>query len=130
MKITSLSLPDPLYDKLAKQAKGKFPEMVKEEIADRLERFQDVRRQDRAVILYGEARRELEAIFGTTINSPEDLVQKVKKLGFFKVGGVERALTLDEQALLWQQAGFHGKTPDEYLSFIFDEFLRELFNRA
>lgn len=128
MKIT-FSIPDELYEKYQAQAERKTRNGVADEILERLERFADIPADQRAICVVGDTRRELETVFQTTVNSPEDLVTKVKRLCTVKIGPCERSLTAGELVTLQTQAQFMGLPPDQYLLHFVNRVIDESLGR-
>jgi hypothetical protein len=126
----TLVLDDAMYAAFKEQAKERTGPGVEREVLRRLKETLEVPRNDRLVLVYGDQRRELEAQFDTTINSPADLVSKVRHLAMFKVGDVEVPLTAGQAALLGEQARFHGKDLQTYMRETAVQIVNELINRA
>lgn len=82
---------------------------------DHLEFMKDVSSGDRFYIVHGDERRELEAIIGTTAADAKQLIQQIKKLNMYKIGGKEIVFTDDELARISMQAKFHGRTIDQFI---------------
>lgn len=80
-----------------------------------LEEMVDVDANDRYFIVAGDDRRALEAIFERTIESSKQLAMLTKKLNTVKIGKIEVGFTDDELARLRTQAGFHGKSFEQYM---------------
>lgn len=114
MKVT-LTLDDTLYAKLKKQAKIHTDEGTREEIKARLQRFADIPSKDRTIVLAGDDRRELEAIFGVSFDNPKDLIRRAHLMSTATIEGVEMHFTDDELFRIKTQASFFGKTAKEYL---------------
>jgi hypothetical protein len=71
-------------------------------------------------------RRKLESIFQTTIESPQDLINRIKKLCSIKIGNVERTFAHDELARMHMQATFHGRTLEVFLNEMIDEIVNRM----
>jgi hypothetical protein len=78
---------------------------------------------ERVITLRGKDRQDLERVFQTTIESPAQLIDKVKRLCTVKIGEVERTFTHDELARIDMQAQFHGKNREQFLLFMLDEIV-------
>lgn len=128
MKIT-LSLDDDLYDLFKAQAKNKNKQGVEDEILERLERFKNIPRDDRAICVFGKDRQDLEKIFQTTVDSPKDLIGKVQRLCSVTVGPIDRPLTAGELTTLKTQAEFAGLPPDEYFRSFANRVIDEALGR-
>lgn len=129
MKLT-IDVSEKAYEVLLERASTKDSRGV-EKVAGRVvERFGDVPDSDRILILRAPARRAIEAIFQTTVDSPEDLVDKVKRLSSVGLGPVTRALTTGESIALKEQAFFHGKTVEEWFETVCNQIIEELLGRV
>jgi len=124
MKLT-IDIPDDLYELYEKQALT----TGKEEVENRLLRFKDVPRDDRALVIFGDQRRQLEGIFQTTLESFDRLIAQIKNLGSVKIGPIERVFTPSEIIRLQDQARFHGWSEVDYMKLTVDEALDYVFNR-
>ncbi len=71
---------------------------------------------ERIITLKGKHRQAIEALFQTTIESPEQLVDKVRRLCLVKINGVEYTFTADELARFEMQAKFHGRTTEIFMA--------------
>ena len=77
--------------------------------------FKDVDKNDRYLMIAGDGRRELEKVFQTTVDDAKKLARLVKNMCTVKIGGVEHSFTSDELARLQAQAGFYGKSLEDYI---------------
>lgn len=77
--------------------------------------FKDVDKNDRYLFIAGDGRRELEAVFQTTVDDAKKLAKLVKNMCTVRIGGVEHSFTADELARLAAQAGFYGLTLEDYI---------------
>lgn len=80
-----------------------------------IEAYKDVDKSDRVVLLGGDARRAIEAVFQTTIDSPEKLLTLVQNMARVHIGDVHVDFTTDQLERLQAQAGFYGRTLLEYM---------------
>lgn len=81
-----------------------------------IETFKDFdEKNDRYLLLHGKHRQEIEAVFQTTLDTPDKLAKLVKNLSIFKIGDVTIDFTTDELARLSMQATFHGSTLDAFV---------------
>jgi ATP-dependent exoDNAse (exonuclease V) alpha subunit len=128
MKVTFF-LDDAIYEQIKKQAADKTAEGVRKELKNRIIRFADVAPRDRAIVVTGAARQELEKVFQTTVNDSMDLLRKVKSLCYFKIGTVERCFTAGELARLQEQAIFHGWNAEQWLEMTSNEAIDYLFGK-
>jgi hypothetical protein len=129
MKLT-LQIPDDVYDRLKKSAKGNYPKDVEEEILRRLQQFLDIPRGERVIMLHGPGRQAIEAYFEGPLDSPEHLLTQIRHFGLLKIGEIEVQIPADVLALLGEQARFHGTDANTYLRETVAYILKELVNRA
>lgn len=108
----NLKMPDSLFEHYVKQwgVPGLYPKLVQA-----IELCKDIEKSDRALLLTGDARRAVEAVFQTTLDTPEKLVKLVQNLSRVSIGGVDMAFTSDELERLKMQATFHGRTLEVYI---------------
>jgi hypothetical protein len=118
------------YETLLERAPTKDSKGVEKVAAKVVERFSDVPDSDRILVLRAPTRRALEAIFQTTVDSPEDLIQKVSKLSSLGLGPVTRALTAGESIALTEQARFHGFSVEEWYNTVCNQIIEELLGRV
>lgn len=116
--IVKLTLDDLLFEQYEK--KYSSPNCYKK-MKDAIEAFKDVEIYDRVLLINGEARRALEAVFGTTIDNVGKLVRLSMQLNRFSIQGVEVTFTPDQLARLDAQAGFHGRTREVYIREMVEE---------
>lgn len=121
MKI-ALTIPDELYDHFVKKHGVSKAHQV---MRQTLEHFKDVDETDRYLVLAGDDRRAIEAIFQTTMDTPAKFIKVLKNMSTAQLGPVEIAFTDDELQRLKAQAVFHGRTLDQYIT----ETATELKNR-
>jgi len=81
-----------------------------------IETMKDIDPKDRYVMLGGDNRRAIEAVFETIIDTPEKLVRLVTRLNNFKIGDIQVNFTDDELMRLDQQAKFHGRTREVFMA--------------
>lgn len=79
--------------------------------------MKDVDENDRYLILAGDERREIEAIFQTTMDTASKLAKSIKRLNAVKISEVAVDFTTDELERIDSQARFHAKSREQ---FIFD----------
>lgn len=128
MKLT-LTLPDELYEHYQQQAQKQTPQAIEKELIARLTRFKDVPNQERAVVLWGDDRRAIEGIFQTTIDTPAELIRKIKQLCTVKIGPIDKQLTASDLSILHTQATFHGIPVDDFLLTVITRVLDESLGR-
>lgn len=80
-----------------------------------IEQMKGIDPKDRFVMLGGDQRRAVEAIFQTIIDTPDKLVHLVTRLNNFQIGDVKIDFTDDEMMRMDQQAKFHGRTRQEFM---------------
>jgi hypothetical protein len=128
-----LNIPDDLYERLVSRSKaGKHEQLkINNHIRKVLQDFVDVGRDGtRYFIVEGDMRRQLEKVFQTTIETPDQLVRKVQNLSRVGIGNVERPLTDGESIQMEEQANFWGQTPAEFIKTTMERVLDETLNRV
>lgn len=104
-----------------------------DKVADEAERlvyrYCGVPADDRAVLISGEARKQLEAILQTTVDDGAKLVSMLKNMGSLKIGTIERVFSPSELVRLQDQARFHGWTEEKFLKMTSEEALDYIMNR-
>ncbi len=80
-----------------------------------LEEMVDVDPADRYLILTGDNRRAVEAVFQTTLDTPEKLVKLLTRLNAVSIEGAQMTFLSDELERIDMQAGFHGRTREQFL---------------
>lgn len=110
--IVNLKLSDELFEHYVKKFGLPKAYLVLKQAA---EYFKNIDLNERYLIIAGDERRELEAIFQTTLDTPAKLIKLLKNMNTFKLGDVEIAFSDDELARLHAQAGFHGRTMDQFV---------------
>jgi uncharacterized protein YfcZ (UPF0381/DUF406 family) len=83
-----------------------------------LEEMKDVDPNDRYIILSGDARRSIEAIFQTTLDTPEKLAKLTEHLNKVEIGGIAIDFTIEELQRIDMQAGFHGKSRKDFVQWM------------
>jgi hypothetical protein len=129
MKLT-IDVSEKVYETLLERAPTKDSKGVEKVAAKVTERFADVPDSDRVLVLRAPARRAIEAVFQTTVDSPEDLVDKVTRLSAVGIGEVVRPLTVGETIALKEQAYFHGYPVAEWHKIVCDQILQEVMGRV
>lgn len=84
-------------------------------IKQAIEAFANVPDNDRVLMLYGPERKAIEAIFQTTLDTPEKLVKLVESMASIKLHDVELRFTDDELKRLKMQSTFHGRTMEQFV---------------
>ncbi len=95
-----------------------------------IEAYKDVKKDDRTVLLAGDARRALEAVFQTTIDSAEKLVKLTQNMNTVKLGNIEMEFSQDQLERLKAQAGFHGRTLEVYIRETVEELKAAMLERV
>lgn len=80
-----------------------------------VEYFKDVDKEDRTILVAGDTRRALEAVFMTTIDDSNKLLKLVQNMNTVKLGDVEMSFSSDQLDRLAMQAKFHGRTTEQYI---------------
>lgn len=111
MKV-QVSIPDSLFEKYVKQygLPAAYARM-----RQAMEMCQDIQVNDRVVLVAGDHRRALEAIFQTTLDDATKLVKLVQSLSRITLGGVEMQFSPDQLDRLAMQATFHGRSTEQYI---------------
>lgn len=101
-----------------------------EQMRKAIEAFVDVPKHDRFLIISGDTRRAIEAIFQTTLDTPEKLLQLTKKLNSVAINGVEVNFDAEELDRIRMQASFHGRTPEQYIKEMITEIKDRMLERV
>lgn len=117
MKV-SISMPDELFEHYV--VKFGLPAAYGR-MRDAIEYFKGVNKDDRTVLLSGDNRRAIEAVFQTTIDTPEKLVKLVQNMNTVRVGDVQMHFSQDQLERLAAQATFYGRTTEQYIREQVDE---------
>lgn len=117
----NLKLEDKLYDHYLQ----KFGSPMHYRAMKRaVEAFKDIDTgKDRFLLLHGDDRRAIEAIFQTTLDDPAKLIKLIKNMCTFKIGEVEVQFTSEQLARMDMQAKFHGRTTEQYIKETVTELL-------
>jgi hypothetical protein len=110
--IINLKIPDSLYEDYLKQYGN--PQHYKK-MKDHLELLKDVPVNDRIIVLYGDIRKKIEAVFQCIIKDGEQLSHEINKLNKVKIQGIEIEFNPEELARIDAQAAFHGRSREVYL---------------
>jgi hypothetical protein len=110
--IVNLTIPDDLYSKYL----DKFgtPALYKR-FKEAIDAYKDIDSSDRVILISGETRKALEAVFQTTLDTPAKLIQQCKMLNAFAIGDVFIEFTPEELSRLDMQATFHGRDRQTFL---------------
>jgi hypothetical protein len=110
--IINLKIPDALFEAYI----AKFtPPNHYAQMKDAIEAFSSVEKGDRVLMLHGDARRAIEAVFQTTLDTPEKLLRLLKNMNTVKIQNIE--VNFDEVELnrIKTQAAFHGRTTEQFI---------------
>lgn len=104
-------------DELLAKYQGHNPKMlVQKNIEAALERFQDISADQRAVIFPNEVRKELEHLYGKTIEDPKKFVEWVRNLVSIKVLGVNIPMRDGQRKRLQAEATFWRQPFESYVT--------------
>lgn len=117
MKV-NITMPDSLFEEYV--VKFGLPAAYAK-MREAIEAFRSVKKDDRIVMLAGDERRAIEAVFQTTVDDAKKLVRLCQNMNTVKVGGVEMAFSADQLERLAAQASFYGRTTQEYIREQVDE---------
>lgn len=111
MKI-SLSIPDELYETYIKKfgIQGAHNRMKQA-----IDAYKEVELSDRAIIVASDNRRAIEAVFQTTIDDAPKLVKLIQNMSRVSLGNIDMEFSSDQLARMEAQAGFHGRTLEQYI---------------
>ena len=127
MKLT-LSLDDDLFDAYKAMGTGAI-QSTTAAIVSQLRRFASVSPHDRALVLYGDDRRAVEAVFQISISTGAELAKRIQGLAKFQIGDVIRPFTEGELITLAEQARFHGRAPADYARMVADDVVARTLDR-
>lgn len=125
--IVKLTMPDKLFEKYV--IKWGLPNAYRK-MNDAVELCQDIEKGDRTILLSGDNRRAIEAIFQTTVDDATKLVRLVQNMSRVSLGGVPMEFTSDQLERLGAQAGFHGRTLETYMRETVDELKAAMLERV
>lgn len=108
--LVSISIPDAVYDQYVKQN----PTNPRLAMQQQLERFQDVGKGDRPLVLKKEVLRKLEAHHGVPLENEEMLLKWVENLVNFKVDDITIALREGQRKHIASEAQFYKRSPSEH----------------
>lgn len=110
----SFNVPDDLYESYVLKfgVAGSYARMRKI-----LEEMRAVDPSDRYILVAGDARRAIEAVFETTIEDAKTLAKYVGRLNSVKLSDTARIdFNVEELERLHQQAAFHGRTYETFVT--------------
>lgn len=117
MKI-NVSIPDDLFEQYVKiwGVPGIYSQIRKV-----LDLCKDFEKSDRYIVLSGDGRRAIEQVFQTTVDDQAKLVKLVQNMNSVKLGDVHMEFSQDQLERLKAQAGFHGRTTEQFIKETVDE---------
>lgn len=126
MKV-NITMPDSLFEEYVVKfgLPGAYSKM-----REAIEAFRTVKKDDRIVMLAGDERRAIEAVFQTTIDDSKKLVKLVQNMNSVKLGDVDMAFSQDQLERLSAQAGFHGRTLETYIRETVEELKAAMLERV
>lgn len=115
----SFRIEDDIYEAYVKRfgVKGTYDRM-----RSILKEMQDIDPSDRYLLLAGDARRAVEAVFQTTMDTPQKLVNYLTRLNKVKIDNTSMSFDVAELERIDMQASFHGRTREVFI----DEMIREI----
>lgn len=129
MTLSKVIVKDGTVEKLLERAVKKDHDGICGEAAKTLDTFAHIPVTDRMLYVPVKQRRQLEEVFQTTIETPQQLVDKVSRLAKLKFGTIEYPITEARVHALQMQATFHGKTTEEWIKMTLDHIMEELLGR-
>ena len=99
-----------------------IPDRVLEEAVQQRVKDQLSPNGERAIVISPDDRRQLEALFETTVESAADIVKHTRKLCLWKIDAVEFTFNAEELARIDMQAKFHGRTRNQFI----DQMVRDI----
>lgn len=114
MKV-NITIPDELYETFVK--KYGVPKCFSR-MRQILNEMKDVPDGERYIILSGDDRRAIEAIFDKPVQDSKELAKLVKRLNAVNVHGQVMDFTVDELERIDTQAQFHGKTREDFIQWM------------
>lgn len=111
MKV-NITIPDATFDIYAEKYPGP---KVYEKFKEAIELCKDIEVNDRVLMLNGDTRRAIEAVFQTTVDDTAKLLRQIKMLNEVSVQDIAIEFTPEELVRLDAQAGFHGRTRKQFI---------------
>lgn len=108
MAILSIQVPDEVEQEYAKRGNSR------KAMAEALVRFMHITPSDRFLIFKGEDRKELERVLGCTVQTPEDVLLRVRRALEVHLGGIDVPLTDKQLVRLRAQAKFQSLSFEDY----------------
>jgi hypothetical protein len=125
--IVNLKIPDSLYDEyLTRFGSPAHWARMKEAI----EAFLPIPKGERVLLLHGDARKAIEAIFQTTLDSPEKLLRLIRTMNQVKIHGVEINFDESELTRIATQATFHGRSTEVFIKEMVTEIKDRMLERV
>jgi hypothetical protein len=123
----NISMPDELFEHYV--VKYGLPNAYTR-MRQAIEICKDIEASDRVVLIAGDNRRAIEAVFQTTADSAEKLVKLIQNMNTVQLGNVEMSFSEDQLQRLKAQAGFHGRTIETYIRETVDELKAAMLERV
>jgi hypothetical protein len=112
MAMLSLSIPDELHQVYIKY----FPQNPQKGMAKQLERFKDVDPAARAIVFAGEDLKNLQILTGGTVETPNQVIECLRKAISLDIAGVSVALNEGQAKRAASLANFFNKTMKQFLT--------------
>lgn len=126
MKV-NVSMPDALFEKYVKSFG--IPQCY-QRMRVAIELCQDIQKEDRAVLIAGDARRAIEKVFQTTVDDSTKLVKLIQNMNTVHLGGIDMEFSQDQLERMKAQAGFHGRTLEVYMRETVEELKQIMLERV
>lgn len=108
MAIISIQIPDEVEQEYAKRGNSR------KAMTEALVKFQYLSPSDRVLLFMGKDRQELEKVLGATLQTPEDVLLRVKRALEVNLDGIKVPLTDKQLVRLRAQAKFQSLPFEEY----------------
>ena len=123
----NISIPDELFEHYVK-AYG-LPNAYAR-MRQAIELCKDIEKNDRVILISGDNRRAIEAIFQTTVDNAPKLVKMIQNITTVKLGDVDMQFSPDQLQRLDAQAGFHGRSLETYIRETVEELKAAMLERV
>lgn len=110
--VINFSIPDEIYQKYV----AMNPQNPHKAILKQLDRFQDVRPGDRAIVIAGDDLVSLQRQTQNLVNTPQEVIDLVKNALTVRSEDVNVQLSETQRSRIRQEANFWQKDPGEYAS--------------
>lgn len=95
-----------------------------------VEAFKNFDKNDRYVVIHGDVRRDIEAIFQTTVDSQDKLAKLIKNLNSVRIQDVDIRFSAEDLSRIEEQASFHGKDKETFIKEMVEEIVATMMERA